>query len=1006
MQGIHMVPPQFSEARVFYPHQDLAVAARKYSRQRSLLAFIIPVVVMFFAFGLQGVFPFGKQHILTVDLYHQYAPFLSDFRQKLLEGDSWFFSWSGGLGVNFYALYAYYLASPLNFLILIFPDHLLSEFVLLLVLVKIGLAGASFHFFLREYYHRDGPLALGLAVAYALSGYNMAYFFNIMWLDTLYCLPLLAWGMAKLIRHKVYTPYILLLALTLISNFYTGFFACLFLFFFFFVLVSRENLPTWTDRFLVLLRVSLASLVGLALSAITLYPTLRAMGLTSAVGDGFPKDYSMNFAGIDFLSRLLPFSSVSVRSGMANLFSGSFVLLLLLALAKSRSLAARTKALSFGLLFFLFASLNNNVLNFIWHGLHFPNQLPYRNAFVLIFYILFLSYDALPRLRELSHDFMMQAVGLYGLVYLLLLKLDRVSYEQLSVYVGLVLLVLYASLFSRYTRRPQSAGTSRFASPSRRRRQRQAVSYLLLALMLSELTVNSFVSIDKFEAAEYFGPREGYSNGEEVAQLRSAIAQLKAKNSQQLTRMEIKPDKCVNDAMLYRSNGLTIFSSTVPQSPVSYFSQLGYPNNGINSYQYMGGNPVLDSLLALRYVIHRDDQQVVDGLYEPVLTEGPIQVWENTQALPVAFLADGSHVPLAYQLGQAKPETAIAQTGLASAFDYHEKMLADLSGLPDLDLFEPLLFEEDSHTFEGLTASYQYGKVSINRNGLYNASYKQPFTVEEDGYYYLAWKLSSLSIREINLRETEDLLKRVGRKSQGIGELGYLQAGDERTLEFDLSDSDKVDGSGTLELHVVRLKEEELQRGLAKLQNRQSELTSFSSNRIQLKTQDSEPGLVFVSTPANPGWEARLDGQASPIYVVYDAFLGIPVPAGEHELELRFIPPGFRTGALLSALALILAIGLAVLDLRGLRQAKSASPSPASPGSGKTRQTLLDPSIEAGWPQHFTPGTSKAQAVGSQSAAASSSQETGVASQEFATEDKEQAQPAQTEIENSAKKED
>ncbi len=921
MQDTSMASSTYPTVSRQHASQDLAAVSRKYSRQRTLLAFFIPLVVMFFAFGIQGVFPFGNHHILTVDLFHQYAPFLSDFRQKLLSGDSWFFTWSGGLGVNFYALYAYYLASPLNFLALIFPDQLLSELVLILVLLKIGLAGASFHFFLRDYYHRDGPLCLGFAVAYALSGYTMAYFFNIMWLDTLYCLPLLAWSLTKLIRNQLYTPYILILGLTLISNFYTGFFACAFTFFFFFVLLSRENLASSKAKLLVFARVGIATIFGLALSAITLYPTLKAMGLTSAVGDSFPSDYSMKFADLDFLSRLIPLSSVSVRSGMANIFCGSFVLLLLFVLVKSRRIRWQQKAVSFTLLLFLFASLNNNVLNFIWHGLHFPNQLPYRNSFVLVFYLLFLAYDALPQLRDLSAEFIMRVTGLYTLLYLLLNKIDEGSFAKLSVYVGIAFLLLYGFLFARFTiRTSRPHFGARMRSPQAKRKQLQTVSYLLLTLILFELMLNAFVSIDKFESAEYFGIREGYSQGEEVEKLRSALAKFQNEDPNQLVRMEIKPDKCVNDAMLYRSNGVTIFSSTVPHDPVKYMSKLGYANNGINSYQYAGGTPVLDSLLGLRYVVHRDNNQIQDGLYKKVFEDGPIQVWENDQALPVAFLADASQLKLTQVLGQKKAEDTNLSGEVTNAFQYQSRMFSHLSGQEGQALFIPLSFEDNAFSTEGLSATNQNGAVHVTRNGAYSASFTQPFRIEETGYYYVDWKLSSLSLREINLIEPDKPIKRVGHKSQGFGELGYLEEGAELKLQFDLTGGDSLDGSGDLNFHVVRLDKALFDQGMSALHDRKSELVSYTGNSLKVQTQDPEPGILFVSTTENPGWKAHLDGKEVPIYVLYDAFLGVEVPAGTHELELKFTPPGFARGAILSGIALVFTLGLAVLDILSTKQ--------------------------------------------------------------------------------------
>ena len=73
-------------------------------------AFCIPVVIMIIIFWQRGIFPFGEESFLRTDMYHQYAPFFSEFQDKLSRGGSLLYSWNIGMGVNFSALYAYYLA--------------------------------------------------------------------------------------------------------------------------------------------------------------------------------------------------------------------------------------------------------------------------------------------------------------------------------------------------------------------------------------------------------------------------------------------------------------------------------------------------------------------------------------------------------------------------------------------------------------------------------------------------------------------------------------------------------------------------------------------------------------------------------------------------------------------------------------------------------------------------------------------------------------------------------
>ena len=106
-----------------------------------ILAFVLPVLVLIMVFAGNAIFPFGDNSFLRVDLYHQYAPFLSAMKQKLADGGSFSYTWNVGLGTNFLSLYGYYLASPFNWLILLCPLNYVIEFLSYMVVFKTGLTG-------------------------------------------------------------------------------------------------------------------------------------------------------------------------------------------------------------------------------------------------------------------------------------------------------------------------------------------------------------------------------------------------------------------------------------------------------------------------------------------------------------------------------------------------------------------------------------------------------------------------------------------------------------------------------------------------------------------------------------------------------------------------------------------------------------------------------------------------------------------------------------------------
>ena len=89
--------------------------------------------------------------MLTVDLYHQYAPFLVELRNKIVAGKSLFFSHNDGLGTEFYAAFANYSASPLNIFCVFFNAKNMPVFIAFITAVRGGLASLFMMMFLSAH---------------------------------------------------------------------------------------------------------------------------------------------------------------------------------------------------------------------------------------------------------------------------------------------------------------------------------------------------------------------------------------------------------------------------------------------------------------------------------------------------------------------------------------------------------------------------------------------------------------------------------------------------------------------------------------------------------------------------------------------------------------------------------------------------------------------------------------------------------------------------------------
>ena len=137
---------------------------------------VLAVVCMFLALSYMGVYPVGEKSTMIVDMHHQYAPLLSHLKDRILHGGGFLYDFEVGLGVSFLPLFGYYLSSPLNLLLCLFPDSMLTDGILVITLIKVGLAAAFFAACLQYIYHRRDLSVVACSLMYAMMMYTLAYF--------------------------------------------------------------------------------------------------------------------------------------------------------------------------------------------------------------------------------------------------------------------------------------------------------------------------------------------------------------------------------------------------------------------------------------------------------------------------------------------------------------------------------------------------------------------------------------------------------------------------------------------------------------------------------------------------------------------------------------------------------------------------------------------------------------------------------------------------------------
>lgn len=659
-------------------------------RDGYIAAFFVPVVIMIIIFAQRGIFPFGEESFLRTDMYHQYAPFFSEFRHKLAEGGSLLYSWDIGLGVNFAALYAYYLASPLNWLLILCPGKYVIEFMTAAIVLKIGLAGLSFTWYLRK---RSGVPDFGacfFGIFYALSGYMAAYSWNIMWLDCIVLFPLILLGLEQLVREKKGLLYCISLALSILSNYYISIMICMFMVIYFAVLMvlDWENFKDGWGKCIGLF--AGCSLLAGGLAAVVLLPEIFALQSTASGEMSFPQTVESYFSIVDMLARHI--GNVQVEIGLEhwpNIYCGTAVLMLFLLYLVCRNISLREKAVYCSLLLFFLASFSVNVLNFIWHGFHYPNSLPARQSFIYIALMLTVCFQAYRNLDRFS-DRSILAAFLGAVSFVLLSQKFREGDEayHFAVFYGAVFfLAVYAGLMVLYRRRGQGE----------RGRKRAA-----LAVLLTLFTVCVEAAVNTTCTSVTTTSRTAYTADNEAVETLAASL----KGSADFYRIEKTNQRTKNDGAWMHFPSVSLFSSMAHADVTEFMKSLGCEGS-TNAYSITGSTPFVDCLLSVKYAFYPREQSM-DRL-EYVQDYQGTYLYANRYALPLGFMIPDI-MKNEWHLNMANP--ADVQNSLCSLFDAPD-VLQEETGLgngPSL-IYTP----EESGEYYAFVSNKQVKSVSLKK---------------------------------------------------------------------------------------------------------------------------------------------------------------------------------------------------------------------------------------------------------------------------------------------------
>ena len=864
-----------------------------------LLAFLFPALTVLAAFAVTGCYPFGDRTILTVDLYHQYCPFLVAFRDKVLSGESLFYSWNDGLGQEYYAAYANYAASPLNIFSLFFTAKTMPVFIEFVTCFRAGLASLFMLLFLSSNDNRRiDNITVVFSSSYALCGWFISFFWNIMWCDAVVLLPLIALGLKRLLADRKVGLYIVTLAIAIASNYYAGYFICLFMVIFapayYFCLFSGEKPKGDPGRLCfktfigAAFRFAFSSILAAGASAALTIPTYLILKNCSATGDQLKVDYGLQNDLFDFFGRLMVAANPNIRDGMANVYSGIVIVLLLplfFLLPKRTGIKLKHKIVFGVLLAVMYLSLTNRTLNFIWHGMHFPNQIPYRESFIMSFLLVFIGFLTIRRIRSLGVKYVTGAVLSSAAFLILYEKFGSGNEGYLQIGVTLLFLIIQGAAL--HTVSNINVKKSEFF-----------LETLLTVTMMVEMFAASLITIGLVCKHEGFTSYAPYGRNHE--EVHAYVEQAEgSEGHMNFERSELYPNNVCDLQSLYNVKGLSIFSSTARESFVKYMRNFGFHNNNINGLRNAGLTRVTATLLNVRNLVEIDKTQAVPALFEQEYKGKVISSWANKDALSVGFMTDPAVIDYAPDYDNdlnvfSKTNDWVKSMGAEDDVYKPVTLIAgDTSGLMTVDC-------------ESSAMAFTTSSNVQNNEYSFNVTVKDA-DIGSDIYLYANSKKGG------NVTITcGDKTRKFEIRSFQIISCGVF---DGTPIEVYVKYSESP--SSNITLYGYQLDRAGYDRMLEKFSDEQLFVTEYDTTSMSGHIDVKEDGLLFLSIPYAEGWSAVVDGENAEITPIQDALMGIRLKAGSHDISLKYTPAGFKAGLIISivsviAIALIISVSFII----------------------------------------------------------------------------------------------
>ena len=874
------------------------------------LAFAIPVIIMYIAYAMFNVYPFGEESVLVLDLNGQYVYYFEALRDAFWGEESILYNWSRNLSGGYIGIIGYYLASPFTLIVMLLPRTMLLGSLQIMILAKLGTAGVTFSYYLQKSKKMPPLQTVIFSTLYALCAYGVIQAMNPMWLDGVFLLPLIILGVEYLVDDGRKLNFIIPLAIMFISNFYIGYIVGIFtfLYFVFYIFSGRNEIGRKfkaNDYWKTFLRFAGSTGVALLCSAFMIIPVYKALQLGKFEFSTPDFSFATQFSPLNFLPQLLPAQYDTVDTeGLPEIYCGMLTVLLLPIFYLNNKISLNKKIGYSALLAVLFLSMYIRPLDIIWHGFQVPNWLPFRYSFTFSFVLLLMGAAAFSKLDGIKAS----GIGgsLFCVIAFLAIAVSRKS-EHLTtteIVIAGVLAVVYCLIIIAFRNKEKLMAVT--------------APVIILAVSGGELIYNSYNTFKDEDADLIYSTHTSWynfiNNGREVTQ------QL-YNYDPSFYRAEKTFHRTVNDNSAFGLRGISHSSSVMNAPLLKFIEALGYSASTYYT-RYDGNTPISDSLLGIKYSMDRntvgDDNAVrlTNESYEPVFAynyvdengkDTVIDVYQNPNALALGYMSD-SNIRYVEKLGNG------------NIFTSQNIFMSTIAGYTDINLnegtfdsyheyFKRIDVDPNSFILNNVTTS-PYNTATAEQT-MYTAGEGDPtvnmhITVpsEEPIYMFLNTEVQKsvnlwLSTEKdengeyINHRFVSAYFENHDYHTINLSSyLGDVAPGQEFELRMTVANEYTV----VQDFQFYTFDEELFQQDIDKIKQNQWNLTEYGGRRLKGTITAGENQIMMTSIPYENGWTIKVDGKKVKPICLVKALIGIELEPGDHTVEMTYTPPGLIPG--------------------------------------------------------------------------------------------------------------